>query len=251
MSQGAQKNFAAFAGRMGKSWERNPDSFNEAWYREAVAKAIVFRTTERLVTEQPWYPGGYRANIVAYAIARIAHEAANRRCVVDFQGIWRTQTAPRPMRDALAVVAEAVHGVLVDPPEGISNVTEWAKKPACWKIARQQAVDLPRAFVEDLRTAADHRDDARKARREQRSLNRAEAQIAVVEAGTGFWAEALEWGRKRGLLTPTESGILGVAAGATGRIPSERQAYRAVETLRKLQTEGYPGELPDPGAAGG
>ncbi len=48
--------------------EYRPDDFNEGWYREAVGKAIVFKATERIVTDQSWYEGGYRANIVAYAI---------------------------------------------------------------------------------------------------------------------------------------------------------------------------------------
>ena len=42
------------------------------YFREAVTKAIVFRAVERLVSEQPWYQGGYRANVVAYAIAKLA-----------------------------------------------------------------------------------------------------------------------------------------------------------------------------------
>lgn len=42
-SLGAQKNFAVFAGDMGRRWERREADFNEEWYRELVAKAIVFR----------------------------------------------------------------------------------------------------------------------------------------------------------------------------------------------------------------
>ena len=78
---------------------------------------------------------------------------------------------------------------------------------------------------------------------EAHAENSGEAQIAVVKAGPAFWAAALAWGTERGLCTPTEVGILGVAAGPAGRTPTERQASRAVEALRKLQSEGYGGEL--------
>ena len=57
-----------------RTGRKHRTTFNEAWYREALAKAIVFKATERLVADQPWYQGGYRANIVAYAIAKIAHD---------------------------------------------------------------------------------------------------------------------------------------------------------------------------------
>ena len=244
VSLGAQKNFAAFARRVGQNWKRSPDDFNEAWYREAIAKAIVFRTTERLVSAQPWYQGGYRANIVAYAIAKVAHDVGEQRRAMDFQGIWRQQ-APTPAMDvALTLAAEASHHVLVAPPKGLSNVTEWAKNQSCWERVRSVDIAWPKAFLDELISAEERREEARGARREQRELNGIEMQIAVVNAGAAFWSDVLVWGRERGLLTPTELGILRVVA--VGKTPSERQSSRAIETLNKLQSEGYTGELPLP-----
>ena len=243
VSLGAQKNFAAFARRIGQEWKTAPDDFNEAWYREAVAKAIVFKATERLVTDQPWYQGGYRANIVAYAIAKTAHDARERGRAVDFQDIWRRQALPPTMGPALVAVAEAVHDVMVAPPAGISNVTEWAKKQMCWKRVSELFIAWPRPLLDDLIPTADRRAAARSARREQRELNSLQAQIAVVNAGSAFWAEALAWGRERGLLTPTNVGVLSVLANPAGRTLTERQASRAVEALSTLQSEGYTGNL--------
>ena len=243
VSQGAQKNFAAFARRVGKDWKKAPDAFNEAWYREAVAKAIVFRTTERLVSEQPWYQGGYRANIVAYAIAKVAHDVAEKGLAVDFQGIWRRQALLPAMDTALAVAGEAAHGVLINPQTGISNVTEWAKKQACWARVQSLAVALPQGFLDGLVSAKEQRDTDRAAKREQRQLNSVETQIAVVNAGPDFWADVLAWGSERKLLSDTDTGVLHVVSGNTGKTPSDRQCARAAETLERLQAEGYPGEL--------
>ena len=243
VSLGAQKNFAAFARRIGEKWKAAPDDFNEAWYREAVAKAIIFKATERLVTDQPWYQGGYRANVVAHAIAKTAHDARKKGRAVNFQDIWRRQALPPAMGPALVAAAESVHDVLVAPPAGISNVTEWAKKQPCWKRVSELVIAWPRPFLDNLISTADHREAARTARREQRMLNSVEAQIAVVKAGSAFWANALEWGTERELLTPIEVGVLGVAADPSGKTPTERQASRAVEALIKLQSEGYTGEL--------
>ncbi len=243
VSLGAQKNFAAFARRIGQRWKTAPDDFNEGWYREAVGKAIVFKATERIVTDQSWYEGGYRANIVAYAIAKTARDAREAGRAVDFQNIWRRQGLPPAMAPALIIVAESVHEVLVSPPVGISNVTEWAKKQACWNRVSELVIAWPQPFLNGLITIDDRRDEARSARREQRQLNSVEAQIAVVTAGPAFWAAALAWGTERELLTPTEVGVLGAAANPAGRTLTDRQASRAVEALTKLQSEGYSGEL--------
>ena len=243
VSMGAQKNFAAFAGRIGKAWDKNANEFGEAWYREAIAKAIVFRATERIVSAQPWYQGGYRANIVAYAIARISQHMQDAKRAIDFESIWRRQAPGPGLRETIAVVAEGIHDVLVDPPEGIRNVTEWAKKQACWARARRTRITWPATLKDELISLKARQDAVRIARREQRQLSGMEAQIAVVNVGRGFWEDVLAWGREHKLLSPKERGVLAMIAG--GGVPSDKQACVALEVLAKLQSEGYQKELPD------
>ena len=245
VSLGAQKNFASFARRIGQAWRRAPDDFNEAWYREAVAKAIIFRATERIVSAQPWYQGGYRANIVAYSIAKMAHDIAERRKAVDFELVWRRQAISPVMSRIIATVAMQMHEVLTDPPHWTSNVTEWAKKQGCWDRIRGLAIEWPVTLDDELISTEEQRAVSRSARREQRVLNGIEAQIAVVNAGGQFWADALAWSKPRDLLTPTEIGVLEVAAGIPQRTPTDRQSSKVIEVLSKIQSEGFRGELSD------
>ena len=231
------------ARRIGQTWDKSPDDFNEAWYRVAVAKAIIFKSAERIVSAQTWYQGGYRANIVAYTIAKIAHDVADQARTVDFDSIWRRQSQGDALDEAIAIIAEQVHEVLIHPLSGISNVTEWAKKQACWERVRNLVVDWPDTFVEGLISAQEQRDTARTARREQRELNGMEAQIAVVTAGGNFWSHALAWGQARRLLTTPETNILTIAANIPRQTPTDKQSSRAIQILSK-QTEGYTSTLP-------
>ena len=243
VSLGAQKNFAEFARRIGQKWKKSSNNFNENWYREAVAKAIVFKAAERLVSDQSWYQGGYRANIVAYSIAKIAHDVKQLECSVDFRKIWRHQGLDSSMEEALATVSEAVHDVLISPPPGISNVTEWAKKQACWANVQELDVSWPSAFLGELISTGERSDLERHSKREQRELNGLQAQIAVVQAGPGFWDKALAWGKERRILSPTDMGVLRVAANRAGRPPTDKQSLRAIDALRRLQSEGFTGTL--------
>ena len=243
VSLGAQKNFAEFARRIGQTWKKASNDFNENWYSEAIAKAIVFKATERLVSNQPWYQGGYRANIVAYAISKTANEVKKRRCSVDFQKIWRRQALGSSIEEALVPIAEVVHDVLISPPSGISNVTEWAKKEACWVCVQELDVALSSAFLDELISAEKRRDLARHAMRDQMQLNGMQAQIVVVSAGPGLWEEALAWGKERRLLSPADMGVLRVAANRVGKTPTDRQSLRAIDALRRLQSEGFTGAL--------
>ena len=82
------------------------------------------------------------------------------------------------------------------------------------------------------------------ARRDQRELNGIEAQIAVVQAGGQFWADALAWGQGRKLLTAAETGVLRVASRVPAQTPTDKQSSKAVEILGKLQSNGYTSTLP-------
>ena len=86
VSRGGQKNFAEFASHIGSEWNRHETHFNELYYRTVVAKAIIFREVKSIVSQQDWYEGGYRANIVAYAIAKLGHEVSRRDKLVNFEG---------------------------------------------------------------------------------------------------------------------------------------------------------------------
>ena len=196
------------------------------------------------MSAQPWYQGGYRANVVAYTIAKVAHDVASQNRAVDFEAIWRRQSQGPALDEAVAVAGEQVHDVLVHPPDGIRNVTEWAKKQACWARVRKLDIEWPDAFLQGLISVERQRDAVRTGRREQRELNGMEAQIAVVNAGGQFWSDALAWGKARQLLTPTETGILSTAAGVPSKMPTDKQSSKAIEVLGKLNAEGYSEELP-------
>jgi len=129
---GGQKNFARYAGRIGKEWEKSSEGFNELYYKRIIARGIIFRTTEKLVSAQPWYNGGYRANIVAYTLALIGEMIKARKAAIDFQRIWNIQAIDDLFARAVAIISAEVNEDLIHPPQGISNISEWAKKDGAW-----------------------------------------------------------------------------------------------------------------------
>ena len=239
VSLGAQKNFATFAKRIGSEWRRSSNEINEAWYRRSIAKAIVFKNTERIVSNQPWYQGGYRANIVAYTVAKISHEIRNQDLAIDFEMVWRKQKPGPFLTEALETISKSVYEVLLNPSSGFGNVTEWAKNQGCWDRIRSLPVSLPADIAEEAISLDDLKDENRFARKEQKELNGVQAQIAVVEAGSDFWEDVLSWGESREILSPTEAGIIRVAADTPIKVPSEKQSVRALAILEKLKNEGY------------
>ena len=239
VSLGAQKNFANFAQWIDSRWGQSDLEFSEGFFKESIAKAIVFRSTERIVSDQSWYEGGYRANIVAYAISKLALDVGKMNKSVDFKKIWAKQSISPPMEAAIATVAKSVQDVLVDPPPGIRNVTEWAKKQACWNGVRTVDVDWPDSFIKELISAEERRDRKRDQRKDQKVVNGIEAQTFVFNAGGAFWKTASEWEKSQTILSKKELDILQLASQIPSKIPTDKQSIVAMEALAKLEEEGF------------
>jgi hypothetical protein len=239
---GAQKNFSRYAERIGKEWSKSEAEFTEFYFRRAIARAIIFRATEKLVSEQSWYNGGYRANIVAYALASLNEVARRLGKCVDFTKVWNQQALPLSLRDAIVVAAQHVNDDIVRPPAGISNISEWCKKEQCWTrlldtIERLEAA-LPVAFFEELISLEEQRVENRVAKATQKIDSGIEAQKRVIEIPAAKWHTVLQELSRRRLLTPKETGVLQVAAQMPGKIPTEKQSLVLIDLIEKARLEG-------------
>ena len=242
VSRGAQKNFAEFATFIGSEWNKSDTQFNELYYRTAIAKAIIFREVERIVSQQPWYQGGYRANIVAYAIAKLGHEIEKRGKTLNFEAVWRKQQLSHALREALTTAANVANDIIVNPPPNMRNVTEWAKQQACWSRVSEAPLGLPSDFDLELQSPSEVADARKQAVKSQQMLNGIQAQTAVVKAGPEFWSRVSNWGEQRSLIGPAEKSILSVAT-TPGKVVSEKQSTRLLELLQRLQGEGFSEKL--------
>jgi hypothetical protein len=239
---GGQKNFARYAARIGKEWEKSSDGFNELYYRRSVARGILFRATEKLVSDQPWYNGGYRANIVAYTISMLSEVTKRRSLAMDFEAIWSAQAISAVVMEALETISGEVNEDIINPPAGISNVSEWCKKDGCWARLQTKADviadKLPDSFWDGLVSPDDTRSDAKTARKTQKVDNGIEAQRRVIEIPANRWSAILKDGSAKRLLSPKEIDLLRIAEQIPAKIPTEKQSAVLVEILGKAQLEG-------------
>ena len=238
VNRGAQECFATYAKLVGQRWSKDSDQFGELHYRTAIARAILFRTLEKDVSAQSWYDGGYRANIVAYALARFAKLVADNGGFFDYEEVWRWQAVSEAVRSDLVAIAEAMQRVLLKPAAGMANVTQWAKRQACWHQAAQTEATLSEAVRGMLLDEAEQRITARDAKKSQKTDDAIGAQALAVQFGDRGWKAALAYAQARKLLSPLQRGILSTFS-APGRLPSEKQSVHLVAALRTLEAEGF------------
>lgn len=240
VSRGAQYNFAQYAKTVGVRWDADHDQFNEHWYKCIIAKAIIFKEMEKIVSSQPWYDGGYRANIVAYSIAKLADIAFTKGKVIDFEKVWQRQALTQGLYDALVKISGAVHGVIINTPEGMKNVTEWAKKEGCWDRARKLEISIDKIMGNDFVSVRDSRQKNKEATKVQKIDNDVMAQAKVVNLGSEFWKSSLEWCRSKKIGSSKDIDIMLVATKIPAKIPSGKQSLHLMTVLEKMKEEGCP-----------
>ena len=241
VSLGAQKNFIAFATYISGEWEKHNIAFNEDYFRRAVPRAILFRRTEKLVSSQPWYSGGYRAQIVAFTIAKLASliEAKARGKVLDFRSIWQRQSISQAAEEQIILVAHSVFEIIVNSPAGIQNVTEWCKKELCWNRAEAPDVAIRPGFYSELVEGEEDRALRREGITQQSIDGGIEAQTRVVDLGANYWSQLRSWGLGQRLISPEEDRLMLIATNLPSMLPTERQSAKLLKISERLNMEGF------------
>lgn len=142
VSRGAQKNFIDFMQRLEKRGAFVPE---ERYFQHLVAKAILFKSCERLVRKA--FPA-YRAGLVTYTIAWLSHRTAQK---IDLNKIWAQQGLGADLEEAIDNIAHGLFQPLQKAPGG-ANITEWHKKESCWTTIKEVQITLPDSFASLIAT---------------------------------------------------------------------------------------------------
>lgn len=244
VSRGAQKNFLCFAEYVGKEYGSNGARFdNEIYFKEIVAKAILFRFVENMVSEakKTWYGGDYRAQIVTYTIAKLVSmidDLANES-TLNLNTIWAKQRVTTSLSEQLEIIAKFVSTAITTPPVPNMNVSEWCKKEDCWKKVQELSIpllpELRGELISTIETKRLH-DDAAGRAKEDAVIN---GVIEVVSLGeTGCWKQLSDWAKRYSPLFGKEADLVRLASSGTW-VPSDKYAAVLMKVLRRLEQEGF------------
>lgn len=244
VSMGAQKNFTKFAEYIVNEWEKSDTKFNDIYYRDTIALAIIFKYIDKMVPRQDWYDKGYKANIVTYSMAFFHHSLK-----VQFPGmelnlkyIWEKQRLQEAMKFELTRIAKYIFQYITDETRAISNVTEWCKKEQCWIVLKSKKFLLRNEINECLIDKQDMKKEILDGIKEERENKGIEVQTEVIMKGQDYWERLLSWGKSQKLLNEIDISFLLAATKINyGRIPSERQCQRILNIKAKMIDEGFPG----------
>lgn len=241
VSSGAQKNFSGFAALVAGRWESVPDTFNELYWRNLVAKGIVFETVRTAISKADWYQKGYLANYVTYTLAKLAYEIGKQAggLTFDFELVWSRQAVPEVFVSECLSIGLKVQEVLTSATRPVQNVTEWAKREECWitvQGVRHQLSAAALAQLDEKRAVTQRKKEAAATQKIDSGIA---AQMKVIAMQPLEWVAVQEFLGVRGLLSPDDLGILDIVSGRRPGVPSEAQAKRLLGMYKRAADNGF------------
>ncbi len=232
VSEGAQKNFNRFTVAL-NSHKVIPD---EKFYHNLIAKAIMFRTAEKLISEQKF--GGYRANIVTYTLAWISWKSAQR---INLEQIWKDQKLSEALCNEIIRVSHMIHGIITNPPGG-ANISEWCKKEKCWLSIQETDEDISdklRKELIDVGAQATRKEPINSIYTNNEEEQKLIDQAMAVKGST--WFALSKWAKETGNFESWQRSIL-FSVGkrvSNGQPISYKQAKQAMIVYEEAQRKGF------------
>lgn len=108
------------------------------FYEDLIAKAILFRTAERLYGTGAKAIGDLRYMVVPYSVAWLRFVTDNR---INLLKIWKNQKLTAAFEKELFKTLRVVDGFMRETAPG-GLIGEWAKKEECWKQLKSRSFDI-------------------------------------------------------------------------------------------------------------
>ncbi|WP_445005135.1 AIPR family protein [Halomonas mongoliensis] len=236
VSRGAQKNFVHYMSKV-KS-ERKNESPDVDFFKDLVAKAIIFKNAESVARKHAF--SAYRANAVAYTVALLSNKTYGR---IVLRNVWDRQEVTQPINKVLFDWMPSVLDRIIETAGG-KNITEWAKKEECWDAVKEMEFVIPEELEAEL-SQGDHLptvgEDARKGKITMTSEDRRNIALTMgLDAET--WWKITKWGQESGELSDFQCSLAttmaGYALGKWVKVPSVKQAKHSAKIVTYLQESG-------------
>ena len=243
VAKGATAAFLNFASLIGTpdTYQKTRDEYGEAWFRDTIAKVILFRALDKIILNADWYEGGgTKAAVTTYTIAWIAHWAKeNFSAQLHLEPVWKAQKITDDFQKIFEVVAKKMNTALQETaPDHVKSVPQWAKRKGCWdkikKIDLSISEKLFESIIIDKQLSKDLKNSDKK---EARRYNAVRDYVQIVLIQPEVW-ERIEQAiqLKKIKSSPLKSQALRKVTGRR-QTPTEADGEKLYELLQEAKTK--------------
>jgi len=213
VSKGAQYSFSEFAKRVTNSWDQSDSNISEGFFRALIAMAIMFKRLEKLVQtkKEEWFIVS-RANVVTYTLSLLSYMAKQSGKALDFESIWKKQSLPIPVENALLKLAKRVNDLLRDENRQIMELSSYAKSEAFWTVVKAEVKnidlsDCSEIFIDKGEFIEQKRED----KKSQKFTSDLESELKVKGTPAPVWIKVLKYLQDNNMENPSRTTLISKA----------------------------------------
>ena len=246
---GAQANLKILGIVLVGEFEKDDNKFREPFYKDLIAKAILFRTTEKEISISEWYKAekGLRAETVTYSIALLRHLLLKQNEDLNLNRIFQNQKLSDSLIAQILYLAQLVSEKINDSSfrDGWINTSEFCRSERAWQKFKE--LDIEISFLED----ADKLNED-----QQREVSDIDSQTGVASETVDIFdlvmnkTSSEEWAmiakfyllegfnsEHKNVSIPTK--CAGIDVKNIRTIPSEKQMIAALEIKEDASAQGF------------
>ena len=241
VSWGSEVNAVRFQVLLEEKWKKDDSIYNENFYKELIAKAIMFKAIERIISDQEWYQENkaYRPQLVTYTFAKFVHDVTKLDKCINYRNIWDRQAIPPVFIKDIAKIGKQVFDTIYDENRQNSNISTYCKSKTCWDNLIKKTYSISENTQEILITQEEKKILEVRSQKDQKFETIISVEIEIFNKGHNYWRELQTKGREQNILTYNELSLLDFACnycqGLTVQI-SNKQA-RAIWAIRQKLSE--------------
>lgn len=207
--RGSQKNYAQF---LNYNFNSKPDNI---WFEDAIAKAILFSTSEKVYGVKPNAIGDMRYITVPYAIAWLGFKLDYK---LDLYKIWKQQSLSDALKNKLHEIMSKIEDYLKSKAPG-SLYGEWAKKEECWLAIKNENFNIN---FDNLKLDLENKSSDKRKKLTEDETEKAETEASLNRLKSihlKTWKKIEDWGRETKSLTQYQQDM---ASTLSSRIKNNR-----------------------------
>ena len=140
VKKGAQANLKLLGTKIAEEYDRDEEDFKQVFYRDLIAKAILFKEADSAIFTSHWYRehSGLKAETVTYTIAYLRHILLRSGNDINLDRIYRAQTISENLSAEIVNLGLFIRSKIQDPVfcKGVTNPSEFCKSQKGWELIK-------------------------------------------------------------------------------------------------------------------
>jgi len=238
VTQGAQKNLKLHGSRIAAAFDRNEDDFREPFYRNLIAKAILFKESDSAILKSDWYQAdrGYKAQVTTFTIALLRHLLKQDNLDLNLKRIFDNQALSDTLRSQILELAQFVRNKITDEAfrGGVANISEFCKKEIAWQKFQKTDYDLAVIAKADTLSSSQVESISYGEEEDKKAGKQIEDLEAIMNISTNEWQAIADYFVSKGFEASHDNVSIPrlCTKVSSGKLPTERQAKVALRVRR-------------------